>query len=293
MGQSDGTDRPFTCAPETRSDGPSASQPVAAGEGDPVWAGVRAAAEEVVASEPLLASVLHATVLAHRTLEDALSFHLSSKLSGGIMSAVLVRDIVAEAFHDDRAIGAALRADLVAFRERDPASLNYLVPLMYYKGYHALESHRVAHWLWRRGRKHLAISFQNRVSEVFAVDIHPAAVVGKGVFVDHGTGIVVGETAVVDDNVSMLHEVTLGGTGRDRGDRHPKVHSGVLIGVGAKLLGNIHIGENAKVGAGSVVLSDVPPSVTVAGVPARIVSRDNEELPALRMDHALPPDDSG
>ena len=197
-------------------------------------------------------------------------------------------DLVLAAMADEPAIIAAAAADLVAIRTRDPAAESYLTPFLYYKGFHALQWHRVGHWLWRSRRRDLAHFLQSRASEVFAVDIHPAVPIGSGVFIDHGTGLVVGETAVIGDDVSILHEVTLGGTGKERGDRHPKVRNGVLLGAGAKVLGNVEIGRDAKVAAGSVVLHDVPPGATVAGVPARIVGWSSGSVPALEMDQSLP-----
>jgi serine O-acetyltransferase len=188
----------------------------------------------------------------------------------------------------EAAIAAAAAADLAAIRTRDPAAESYLTPFLYYKGFHALEWHRIGHALWRRGRRDLAHFLQSRVSEVFAVDIHPAVPIGNGVFIDHATSLVVGETAVIGNDVSILHEVTLGGTGKERGDRHPKVRDGVLLSAGAKVLGNVEIGREAKVGAGSVVLSNVPPQATVAGVPARIVAWSHGRVPALEMDQSLP-----
>lgn len=181
-----------------------------------------------------------------------------------------------------------MRADIRAITERDPAATRFSEPLLYFKGFHALQTHRVAHWLWSEGRRELALFLQSRASEVFGVDIHPAARIGKGILVDHATGVVVGETAVVEDNVSILHEVTLGGTGKDCGDRHPKVRHGVLIGAGAKILGNVEVGEGAKIGAGSVVLEDVPAHATVAGVPAKVVGIAEGDEPARTMDHRLP-----
>jgi serine O-acetyltransferase len=206
---------------------------------------------------------------------------------------MLMREVMQEALSRSPLMRAALRSDLMAVRERDPASRGYAQPLLYFKGFHALESYRIAHWLWDQGREALALHLQNRISELFGVDIHPAARIGAGVFIDHGTGVVIGETAVVEDNVSMLHEVTLGGTGKESGDRHPKIRRGVLISAGAKVLGNIEVGEGAKVGAGSVVLHDVPPHCTVAGVPAKIVGKTSVPEPALEMDHALPTRDRG
>ncbi|MFQ5734876.1 MAG: serine O-acetyltransferase [Planctomycetaceae bacterium] len=255
---------------------------------DPLWQTIRDEVRRESQREPMLASFFHAVVLKHETLEAALSFHLASKLSSETLPSMLVREVIEEALTDDAGIREAVRADVVAVRDRDPATDDLFAPLLYYKGLHALQSQRVANWLWKRNRKPLALYLQNRMSETFAVDIHPAACIGKGILIDHGTSVVIGETAVVEDNVSMLHEVTLGGTGKEHGDRHPKVRQGVLIGTGAKILGNVEIGTGAKIGAGSVVLDDVPPHTTVAGVPAEVVGRTGVAEPALTMDHNLP-----
>ena len=255
---------------------------------DPIWAAIRQEVLDEVAREPILGSFLHATILNHARLEDALSFHLAGKLSSQNLPSMLVRELIDEALECDPAIGQAVRADLKAVRERDPAAHGCSQPFLYFKGFQALQSYRVAHWLWGQDRRGLALHLQSRISEVFGVDIHPAARIGRGLLIDHGTGVVIGETSVVEDDVSMLHEVTLGGTGKQSGDRHPKVRRGVLIGAGAKILGNIEIGQCAKVGAGSVVLDPVPPHHTVAGVPARIVGRPQEDEPAQAMDHQLP-----
>lgn len=256
-------------------------------EKDIIWETIR---EEVVRDtehEPTLASFLHGVVLNHRKLEDALSFHLASKLESATIPAITLRDLIDEAFSGDHEIGAAVRADIQAVCTRDPACRGYLIPLLYFKGFHALQAYRVAHFYWKQGREPLALYLQSRISEVFGVDIHPAARIGRGILIDHATSVVIGETAVVEDNVSMLHEVTLGGTGKEKGDRHPKVRKGVLIGTGAKILGNIEVGEGAKIGAGSVVLDPVPPHCTVAGVPAKIVGRVAVAEPALEMDHRI------
>jgi serine O-acetyltransferase len=201
---------------------------------------------------------------------------------------MLLREVMQEAFQNDPAIVKCVSKDIKAVWLRDPAAKNYSTPFLYFKGFHALESFRVANWLWKNRRRSLAVCLQNRISEVFGVDIHPAARIGSGILMDHATGIVIGETALVEDNVSLLHLVTLGGTGKEAGDRHPKVREGVLIGVGAKILGNIEVGQGSKVGAGSVVLSNVPPHCTVAGVPAKIVGKPKAKKPALMMDHQLP-----
>jgi serine O-acetyltransferase len=258
------------------------------GGSDPLWQAIREEVAQQARDEPVLARFLDAAVLNHATVEEAVSFHLAAKLESPTLPAMLIREVIAQALREDDEIGQALRADLRAVPDRDPAAQGFAAPLLYFKGFHALQSYRVAHWLWTHGRRSLAWLFQSRISEVFAADIHPGARIGKGVMFDHGTGLVIGETAVIEDNVSILQEVTLGGTGKETGDRHPKVRRCVLIGAGAKILGNIEIGVGAKVGAGSVVLHSVPPHRTVAGVPARIVGRPKEAEPALAMNHGLP-----
>ena len=255
---------------------------------DPIWESIRDDVAQEAQREPILTSFLHATILEHQSLEDALSFHLAGKLATLNLPAMLIREVIDQALAEASEIREAVRADLRAVRERDPATNSYCVPLLYFKGFHALQAYRVAHWLWQQQRRSLALYLQNRISEVFSVDIHPAARIGMGILIDHGTSVVVGETAVVEDNVSMLHEVTLGGTGKETEDRHPKVRHGVLIGTGAKILGNVEVGAGAKVAAGSVVLDDVPAHCTVAGVPARVVGRPEVDEPALEMNHRLP-----
>jgi len=254
---------------------------------DPIWEAIREEATATVENEPMLASFVHATILNHNRFEDALSFHLASKLGGPTIRAISIREVVDEAFVKDPSIGQAMRRDIQGIIDRDPACKRYSTPLLYFKGYHALQSYRVAHWLWNQRREALALYLQSRISEIFSVDIHPAARIGSGVLIDHASGVVIGETAVVENNVSMLHQVTLGGTGKETGDRHPKVRSGVLIGAGAKILGNIEIGQGAKIGAGSVVLDDVPPHASVAGVPAKVIGRARVPEPALEMNHKI------
>ena len=256
---------------------------------DPVWSALRAQAQELAEREPSLASLAHATILNHETLEDALSYHLARKIGNEEVSAMLAREVFDEALADDPKIGEAVRADLSAVFERDPACHSYIQAFLFFKGFHALQSYRIAHWLWRHDRDTLAYFFQNRVSELFAVDIHPAARIGRGIMMDHATGIVIGETAVVEDDVSMLHGVTLGGSGKEKGDRHPKVRRGVLLSAGAKVLGNIEVGEYSRVGAGSVVLDSVPPNCTVAGVPARVIGCAGSERPSQTMDQHIDP----
>ncbi len=258
-----------------------------ADDNDSVWTMLREEVLGMAESEAMLASYLHATVLNHRSLEDALSYLLAGKLASPYLSAMSLREVIDEAFSASAEIREAVRCDLTAVLSRDPAARGVAAPFLNYKGFHALEAYRASHWLWVEGRHAMALYCQNRISEVFAVDIHPAARVGKGILIDHGTSVVIGETAVVGDDVSMLHEVTLGGTGKETGDRHPKVGNGVLIGAGAKILGNVKIGDGAKIGAGSVVLDDVPSHMTVAGVPAKTVGRPQTEVPALLMDQRI------
>lgn len=252
-----------------------------------VWGQLRASAEAAARDEPGLASQMNAVILAHGDLAGALSFQIARKLGDAELGTMTVRETCLEAYAADPSIVVAAEADLAAVAERDPAIRSLLQPFLYFKGFQALQAYRVAHWLWKRGRETLALHFQSRMSELFQVDIHPAARLGSGLFLDHGTGIVIGETAVVGDDVSMLHAVTLGGTGAQRGDRHPKIGKGVLLGAGAKVLGDITVGDYAKVASGSVVLKPVPAGCTVAGVPARLVNCPTEATPARTMDHTL------
>ncbi len=254
---------------------------------DPVWDRIRDEAEAMVQAEPLLGGMVHSTILHHGALERALAYRQAMKLASGEMSEQLLREIAEEAYAADPALGRAARADLVAVYDRDPACHRLIQPVLYFKGYQALQAYRVAHWLWEQGRADMAYFLQMRISEMFGVDIHPAARVGQGVMIDHAHSIVIGETAVVGDNVSMLHSVTLGGTGKEDGDRHPKIGDGVMIGAGAKVLGNITVGHCSRIAAGSVVLQDVPPMKTVAGVPARIVGEAGCAQPAVSMDQLL------
>ena len=261
---------------------------LASSDGDSFWDQIQTESRRDAEHEPMLKSFLYATVLRHQHLEDGLSVILANKLQTPDLAPILLRDLIVEALSEDMPLRAAIRADLLAARTRDPAATGYAQPFLYYKGFHALQAYRIAHWLWNQDRHALAGHLQNRISEVFGVDVHPAAQIGSGVIIDHGTSVVIGETAVVENNVSLLHEVTLGGTGKERGDRHPKVRRGVLIGAGAKILGNIEVGIGAKVAAGSVVLRDVPPHTTVAGIPARVVGKCTVAEPALEMDSTFP-----
>jgi serine O-acetyltransferase len=254
---------------------------------DPIWHTVRAEAETMAAREPALASFVWETVLNHQTLEDAVIHRIAERLDHGAVKGALIRQTFDEYLRDEPVLAEILRADIQAVYDRDPACDRYLEPLLYFKGFHAIETQRLSNWLWRHGRRDFALYLQARASEIFQVDIHPRVPVGRGVFFDHGTGIVIGETAVIDDDVSILQGVTLGGTGKETGDRHPKIRRGVLIGAGANILGNIEVGHCARVAAGSVVLKPVPPRMTVAGVPAKIVGEAPCAEPSRAMDQML------
>jgi serine O-acetyltransferase len=254
---------------------------------DPVWARVRSEAEEIVRREPELATFIYSTVLHHDSLEASVVHRLSERLSHADVSGEMIRQAYADALDDQPSIGDAFRADVVAVVDRDPATNRFIEPVLYFKGFHALQAHRLANWLWTHARRDFAYYLQSRCSAVLQCDIHPAARIGRGIFLDHATGLVVGETAVIEDDVSMLHDVTLGGTGKEHGDRHPKIRRGVMIGAGAKILGNIEVGCCARIAAGSVVLQPVPPGTTVAGVPARVVGEAGCAEPARTMDQLL------
>src|SRR6478736_7931378 len=255
---------------------------------DPVWDRLRSEAEVLIAEEPALASLALSAVLHQPSLDEAVAHRVASRLDHPALAADIIEQTFHEAFADDPALGEAFRADIGAVMDRDPACTRALEPLLYFKGFHAIQTHRLAHWLWSRNRRDFALYLQSRSSSVFQCDIHPAAPVGRGIFLDHATGLVVGETAAIGDNVSMLHGVTLGGTGKDHGDRHPKIGDGVLIGASASIIGNITVGRCARIAAGSVVLKAVPNNVTVAGVPAKIVGDSPCEEPSRTMDHMFP-----
>ncbi|MCE6950326.1 serine O-acetyltransferase [Cereibacter sphaeroides] len=254
---------------------------------DPVWQRITEEGHAAILAEPLLGGLVHSSLLHHPSMERALAYRFSLKLASGEMSEQILREIADEAYASDPELGQMARADMVAVYERDPACHRFIQPILFFKGYQAVQAYRVGHWLWTTGRQDLAYFVQMRVSEAFGVDIHPAARLGRGIMIDHAHSIVIGETAVVGDNVSMLHSVTLGGTGKEDGDRHPKIGNGVMIGAGAKVLGNIHVGHCSRIAAGSVVLHDVPPCTTVAGVPARVVGEAGCAQPAVTMDQLL------
>jgi serine O-acetyltransferase len=252
-----------------------------------LWEAMREEAHEKAFEEPILGSYFHATILNHKSFRQALSFRLASKLDNPMLPTMMIRDVIEEAIEDDESILTAAEIDVLATYTRDPACEDLSTPFLFFKGFHALQAYRVAHWLWHRDRRTLARLFQNQISSTLGVDIHPAARIGSGIMLDHATGIVVGETAVIEDDVSILHSVTLGGSGKETGDRHPKIRRGVLLAAGSKIIGNIEVGEGAKVGAGSVVLRSVPPHVTVVGVPAQIVGRPSGMSPAFDMDQSV------
>lgn len=254
---------------------------------DPVWSRVRQDAEEIVRREPELATFLYSAILYHERLEAAVVQRIADRLDHASMPGEYIRQAFMEALRADPDIGNAFRADIVATYDRDPAAHRFIDPILYFKGFHAIQTHRLAHWLWNAGRRDFAYYLQSRSSSVFQTDINPAAKIGRGIFLDHATGLVVGETASIGDDVSMLHGVTLGGTGKAGGDRHPKIGQGVMIGAGAKILGNIEVGRCARIAAGSVVLKSVPNNVTVAGVPARVVGEAGCAEPSRTMDQML------
>lgn len=254
---------------------------------DPLMSRIRVEAEAIVRAEPELTTLLLTAVLSQETLEGAVIQRVVARLDHPDVPAAVLRDVFAEIVGRETAIGAAMAADLLAVADRDPACTKLIQPLLYFKGFHAIQTHRMAHALWRAGRRDLALYVQSRSSATFQTDIHPAVPFGRGIFLDHATGLVVGQTAVIGDDVSLLQDVTLGGTGKEMGDRHPKIRNGVLIGAGAKVLGNIEVGHCSRVAAGSVVLQPVPPKTTVAGVPARVVGEAGCAEPARSMDQRL------
>lgn len=254
---------------------------------DPVWEAVRAGARQILDADPALGNLVLSNILNHDSFESALAHRLAARLDHEDVSADMIRQAFFETLRDNAVIGEAARADLAATLERDPACHRAVEPLLYFKGYQAIQTHRFAHAMHVAGRRDFALYLQSRSSQVFQVDINPAVRMGKGIMLDHGTGLVIGETAIVGDNVSLLQNVTLGGTGKSDEDRHPKIGNGVLIGAGAKVLGNIRVGDCSRVGAGSVVLKEVPPRTTVAGVPAKVIGEAGCAQPALVMDQVV------
>jgi serine O-acetyltransferase len=260
---------------------------------DPIWSEIRKEAQAAMGAEPALGSFIYATVLSHDRLEDAICHRLAQRLDHSDVDPVLVNQTFQSLLAAHQDLGIAFRADLAAVFDRDPACNRYLEPLLYFKGFHALVAHRFAHALWHEGRRDFALFLQSQASRTFAVDIHPAARLGQGIMIDHATGFVVGETAVIGNNCSFLHAVTLGGSGKETGNRHPKIGENVLVGAGAKILGSISVGEGSRIAAGSVVLRDVPPHVTVAGVPAKVVGSAGCAEPALEMEQTWVDDFGG
>lgn len=252
-----------------------------------LWAIIRSEVSELLMQEPELGSFFSKRILQHDSLEAAVSDLLAAKLATSDVPHAALRQLFDTALRAESSIIAAIRADLFATRQRDPAVTHHATALLYFKGFQALQAYRIAHWLWEQQRYSMALYLQSQISEVFTVDIHPAARIGSGILVDHATGIVIGETCILDDNISIMQGVTLGGTGKDCGDRHPKIKGGVLIGTGAIIIGNVTVGEGAKVGAGSVVLTNVDPHTTVAGIPAIKVGKPRGDQPALDMNHDI------
>ena len=261
---------------------PTMVQPV-----DPIWRSIRDEAMEAVNRDPLLAAFLYSTILNQESLEEAVIHRLAERLAHQDIGSDLIRQTFKSMLADDKEWSSIVRVDIQAYYDRDPACDRFIMPVLYFKGFHAIQTHRLAHWLWNQGRKDFALYLQSRSSAVFATDINPNARIGRGIFLDHATGLVVGETAVIDDDVSILHGVTLGGTGKENEDRHPKIRRGVMIGAGAKILGNIEVGHCARIAAGSVVLKAVPHNTTVAGVPARVVGTAGCAEPSRAMDQML------
>ncbi|KAI4381154.1 hypothetical protein MLD38_007260 [Melastoma candidum] len=253
--------------------------------GDAIWDALRAEAKSEAEKEPILSSFLYAGILSHDNLEQSLGFVLANRLHNATLLATQLVDIFSEVMARDAGIQRAIRLDLLAFKDRGPACISYSSALLHLKGYHSLQSYRIAHALWNQGRKVLALSLQSRNSEVFGVDIHPAAKIGEGILLDNGTGVVIGETAVIGNRVSLMQGVTLGGTGKEIGDRHPKIGEGALISARVTILGNIKVGEGAMIAAGSLVLKDVPRHGMVAGIPAKLIGFVNEKDPYLTMKH--------
>jgi serine O-acetyltransferase len=254
---------------------------------DPVWARIRGEAEDIARREPELATFIYENILHHDALETAVVHRVSERLGNSDISGDLIRQAYGDALDDQPVLGEIFRADIVAIFDRDPATVRFIEPVLYYKGFHAIQTHRLANWLLGKGRKDFALYLQSRSSAVFQCDINPAAKIGRGIFLDHATGLVVGETAVIEDDVSILHDVTLGGTGKEHEDRHPKIRHGVMIGAGAKILGNIEVGYCARIAAGSVVIKPVPHNTTVAGVPAKVVGEAGCPEPSRAMDQML------
>ncbi len=254
---------------------------------DPVWDQIIGEAGEIIENEPLLASSVYASVYHQKSLEASLSYRIAQKVKSSDISGSTLNEEFHAAYTDEPELGKAARADIRAYFERDPACHRMIQPLLYFKGFQAVQSYRLANYFWRQNRRDLAYYIQMRTSEAFGVDIHPAAKIGKGLMIDHAHSVVIGETAVVGNNVSMLHSVTLGGTGKEQEDRHPKIGDGVLLGAGAAVLGNIKVGNCSKIAAGSVVLQEVPPFKTVAGVPAKVIGEAGCAQPSVQMDQSI------
>ena len=257
---------------------------------DPVWGELRKEAQEIIDNDPAMSGFVYANVLNQKTLEDAVVQRICERLHQPEFSADMIRGVFSEMRANWPEWSEIVRVDIAAVYDRDPACTRFIEPILYFKGFHAIQTHRLAHWAWKKGRKDFALYLQSRSSQVFQTDINPQAVFGCGIFMDHATGIVVGATAKIGDDVSILQDVTLGGTGKEGGDRHPKVQDGVLIGAGAKVLGNIIVGECSRIAAGALVVKPVPAKSTVAGVPAKVVGVAGCSQPSRTMDQILADD---
>lgn len=257
-----------------------------------VWKHLRRDAMDVANKEPMLGDFISLMILNHENFDAALVARLALRLESQELSSAVLCENFTRATREDQSIGISAQHDLVAVVDRDPACHRLIDPFLYFKGWQAVQLHRIAHWFWKKGEKDFAYFIQSRTSVVTSVDIHPAAQIGKGIMIDHGHDVVIGETSIIEDNVSMMQGVTLGGTGKEVGDRQPKIRQGVLIGAGAKILGNIEIGRGSRIAAGSVVLNPVPANTTVAGIPARVVGNSGSVEPAINMDHQIESDES-
>ena len=290
-GRGDATNPTTSSTRKLRKKEDAIEQDVLEGEacllGDGIWEKLCEEAKMEIELEPALASYLYSTILSHKEMSDALAFVLANKLGSSVLLDSQLLELFSKCYREDPELVQCAIADMQAVLERDPACDKYVMILLYFKGFQALQAQRIAHSLWSKGRQSLALLLQHRVSEAFHVDAHPAAKIGKGVMIDHATGVVIGETAVVGNNVSILHNVTLGGTGTTDGDRHPKIGDGVVLGAGATILGPVIVGTNVKIGAGSVVLQDIPDNSVAVGIPAKILRRERSEEviePSLSMD---------
>ena len=257
---------------------------------DPVWESLRTEATSIIESDPTMVGFMYANILNKRSLHEAIIHRICERLHQSDFSGNTIRSAFMLMEKESSDWADTVRVDIAAYYERDPACSRFIEPVLYFKGFHAVQTYRLAHFLFHKGRRDFAYYLQSRASEVFQCDINPQAKLGRGIFIDHATGVVIGETATVGNDVSILHGVTLGGTGKEAGDRHPDVDNGVLLGAGATILGNIRVGECSRVAAGSLVLKAVPEKTTVAGVPARVVGVAGCSEPSRTMNQIIAQD---